>query len=309
MTAYRIGIDMGGTAIKLALLDERLRILWETTVDNRPRGTPRVLVERIAGALRGRLTGVRSVGLGVAGDIDAERGIVRFSPNLGLHDAPLGPLLKKALKKPVSVHNDAKAAAWGIFKTQVPARVRHVVVLTLGTGVGGGIILNGKLHLGATGSAGEVGHMVIVPGGRPCHCGSRGCLEAYVGGVYLVREARSILASGRGKIIRRLAGGNPLNITPRLLNQAARRGDPAARRLWREAGAKLGLGISNLVNVLNPERVVLTGGLAAAHPLFLPAALKTARKAAFKAPFRAVTITIAQRARNIGVVGAALLAD
>ena len=300
---------MGGTAVKMALVDQRLKILWSETLDNRARVSPKALARKLAGALKNHLKGVESVGFAVAGDIDCARGLVRFSPNLGLKNAPLGPLLKKLLKRPVIVDNDANAAAWGIYKTQVSPRIKDVIVATLGTGVGGGLIVNGRLHRGATGSAGEIGHMVLVPGGRPCHCGNRGCLEAYVGGTYLVREALARIRRGQGSLTWRLAQRKPAEVTPLLLNWAARRGDPMAQSLWQEAGERLGQALASLINAFNPELIVLCGGLARAHGLFLPATRKAIRDTAFKTPARAARIRVAADAGHIGMIGAALLAE
>jgi glucokinase len=305
----KMGVDMGGTAIKMAVLDERLRVLWSTVLDNRIQVPLNVLAKRLAGVLKGRLSGVKSVGFGVAGDIDSSKGLVRFSPNLGLKNAPLGNWLKKYLCRAVVIDNDANAAAWGIYKTQVSPKIKNVIVATLGTGVGGGLILDGKLYRGITGSAGEIGHIILVPGGRLCHCGNRGCLETYVGGTYLVREALVRIRRGEGSLIRRLAQGRAERVTPLLLNQAARRGDPMARSLWKEAGEKLGQGLAGLINVLNPELIVLCGGMASAQNLFLPAARKVISQAAFKTPARAVQIKVAAEASRIGVIGAALLAE
>src|SRR5262249_16501476 len=142
------------------------------------------------------------VGVGVAGDIDSKRGVVRDSPNLGWKNVPLGSLLQKKLKSPVIVENDANAAAWGFYKTQAPKSVQNLIVMTLGSGVGGGIIINGKLISGATGSAGEVGHMTIDEKGPLCNCGNNGCLETYVGGPHLVGKVLSALNSGQQSSLR-----------------------------------------------------------------------------------------------------------
>lgn len=196
--SYRLGIDLGGTSAKIGLVDARQRILREGSVPTAGFPHAAALVERIARVCRDVLNGKKAsrVGVGVAGDIDFTRGIVRVSPNLGWRNVPLRALLQKRMRVPVVIDNDANVAAWGLYKTETPRNVRHMIVMTLGTGVGGGIILDGRVHRGATGSAGEVGHMTIDENGPLCNCGNRGCLETYVGGPHIVRKVRRALEAG-----------------------------------------------------------------------------------------------------------------
>jgi glucokinase len=169
------------------------------------------------------------------------------------------------------------------------------VCLTLGTGIGGGLIVHGRLDRGASGSAGEIGHMTIVPDGRRCACGSRGCLETLIGSSAVVREGRAALRRGSSRL------------TPELLSRAARAGDRAARQVWVRFGEWLGIGVANLVNLLNPDRVVIGGGIARAWPLFYPSLARTVRARAMEVPARAARIVRGQLGDQAGIIGGAVL--
>ena len=177
---------------------------------------------------------------------------------------------------------------------------RNLVVLTLGTGVGGGLVLDGKLYRGASGAAGELGHMVVEAGGDPCVCGNRGCLEEYMGGAALVRWARREYEKKQ-----RIPG----LLNPRVLEDRARAGDPVARAAWRRAARALGVALANLLNIFNPDTILLTGGIANGAPLFLPQALREMSSRAFETHRRAARIRVVHRGGELGVVGAAFLVE
>lgn len=309
LTSYRLGIDLGGTSAKIAIVTGRSRIVREASVTTAGQPRPAAVVDAIAAAARSLVAGVKiaGVGVGVAGDIDFRRGLIRVSPNLGWRNVPLAALLKKRLKRNVIVDNDANVAAWGLFKTQAPAGVSNMIAVTLGTGVGGGVVIDGKLHRGATGTAGEIGHMTMVPEGRPCNCGNRGCLETYAGGFYIVRHVRERLAAGDASSLRKLFDTDPDQISPLSIYQAAKKGDSFARGIWAEAGAVLGTALGGLVYVLNPERVVLTGGVAQAKDFLLAPIRRIWRARAFRVPMRAAKVVVAENTAHIGVIGASLL--
>jgi glucokinase len=233
--------------------------------------------------------------------------VVRISPNLGWRQVPLKKLLEKELGCTVIVDNDANVAAWGLYKTQISSSVKDMIVMTLGTGVGGGIIVNGELHRGVTGSAGEVGHMNISETGPLCNCGNYGCLETYVGGPHIVRKVRKALGRGERSRLQKLFKEDPDQITPHEVAKAARAGDAFARSIWDGVGHALGLAIGDLVYILNPELIVFTGGIALAKGLILKPLWKTLRKRSFKTPIAAVKIRVAEDASHIGVIGASLL--
>lgn len=307
--SFRLGIDIGGTSAKIGLVSPTKRIVVDESVPTSGLPTGPALADAMAAVCKRLAAGkkVAGVGVGVAGDIDSDRGVVRISPNLNWNRVPLKALLEKRLKLPVKVDNDAKAAAWGLYNTQIPKTIRHLIVMTLGTGVGGGIILNGQLHRGATGSAGEVGHMNIDANGPPCACGLRGCLETYVGRPHLEKKVRTALGHGERSSLLEIYRNNPEDITPLAIARAAEEGDAYALSVWRDVGEALGMAVGDLIYLLNPQMICFTGGVAQAKDLYLAPLLATLRKRPFTTPVDAVKIKVAPQAAHIGVVGASLL--
>jgi glucokinase len=306
---FRLGIDLGATSAKIALVSGVSRIVQEGSVPTAGFPKPAELARSMAEVCRklAATRRVKKVGVGVAGDIDSAHGIVRIGPNLGWKNVPLKKLLQARLKWPVDVENDAKAAAWGLYKTQIPARIKHLIVMTLGTGVGGGIIIDGKLHRGATGSAGEVGHMNIDENGPLCNCGLRGCLETYVGGPHIVKRVRGDLERGQKSALRAVFDADPDDLSPLVIAQAAQKGDAYALSVWRDVGHALGVAVGDLIYLLNPEMICFTGGIAQAKSLFLKPLREKLRERTFTTPINAVQLSVAAQAAHIGVVGAALL--
>ena len=295
-----VGVDVGGTFTKLAAV-RRGRLAGRGVFPTSPQFGPRRFLDRLAAEVRrlARSAGVplAGAGVGIAGDVDGGRGLLRYSPNLeGWENVRLSRPLSRALGCRVVVENDANVAAWGLYVLELRRRVRHMLAVTLGTGVGGGLVIDGRLHSGAWGTAGEIGHTTVFPDGDPCPCGARGHLEAYAGGRGLVR--RFFELSGRG--------GESL--TPEALASLARRGDPHAIEVWRSAGEALGLAVANAAFLVNPETVVLTGGVARARDLFLPALRKALSKGSFTTPVKRLKIRVSRRA-DPGAFGAAVLAS
>jgi len=241
-----------------------------------------------------------------------ETGLVLNAPNLGWRDVPLGAMLAHALGAPVRVMNDLSAAAWGEARFGAARGVRDVLVVFAGTGIGSGIVVGGRLHEGARGVAGEIGHVKVRPPRseeppRRCGCGSVGCLEAYAGGANVAARVRSEAASGVATRIVDLAGGDASRITAAHVEQACKAGDVYARRLWDEVGELIGTAVANAVTLLNPERLVLGGGMLRGSPTLreiveFHVSTVTSRTAA-----AALTIVDAERGDEAGVVGAALL--
>ncbi len=273
---YVIALDVGGTNMRAALVTGRGRILFSTREPTKSAGSRRELIDQIA-----RLVAqcsehskhrVSAVGIGFPGPLNAEEGFILSPPNLpALKQTPLKKILVKRLRLPVFVENDANAAALGEYRFGVGKGAHSLVCLTLGTGIGGGIILNGEIWHGAGGVAGEAGHIKIVPGGRKCGCGGRGCLEQYASATGLVRTAKDRLRKNRKSLILKLAGGKPAGITALTIFRAAGRGDALAVEVLRGAAGMLALAIANILSFLNPEIVVIGGGLAnAGKYLFQP---------------------------------------
>jgi glucokinase len=267
-----IGVDVGGTKIAAGVVDERGVVLAEQRVESPARDAH--AIEDAIATLVARLRAeheVAAVGVGAAGYVDRTRSVVLFAPNLAWRDVALRADLEARIGLPVVVENDANAAAWGEFAFGAGEDIDDLLLLTVGTGVGGGIVLDGHLHRGAFGVAAEVGHLRIVPDGRLCGCGNHGCFEQYASGTALVRGARDE-AIGGSLLARDLldrAGGDPARITGPLITAAARDGDPFAVAQLATLGRWLGEGLASLADVLDPAVAVIGGGVSAAGDLLL----------------------------------------
>ena len=303
-----IGIDIGGTNTKLVVVNRAGKLLAQDRFKTEAEKGPRAFLKRLGAAVdslrRDYGRQLVSIGMGAAGDVDPERGVLRFAPNLRWENVSLTGPLEKLTKLPCFMENDANMAAWGAYEIELKRKYEDVLTLTLGTGIGSGMILGGKLYHGATGTAGEAGHMKIEPGGRLCGCGGRGCLEAYCGSRAIMARARELITNEAAMIKRYAAPGKERFNTICLTNAAAA-GNPAARRIWEETGTFLGRGLASLILVLNPGCVVLTGGVSRARKWFLPAMKKVLREQQLKTPFSRVKIRISDDA-DLGSHGAAL---
>jgi glucokinase len=267
-----VGVDVGGTKIAGGVVDERGRILATAR-----RESPATDTDAIGANVADLVAELRSahditaVGVGAAGFVDSTRSLVMFAPNLAWRDEPLRADLEKRIGLPVVIENDANAAAWGEFTFGAGEDATDSLLITVGTGVGGGIVLNGELHRGAFGVAAEIGHLRVVPDGRLCGCGNHGCWEQYASGTALVRDTREQAA--RGSLIARSlldrAGGEVSAITGPLITEAAREGDPFAIEQLAALGKWLGEGIATLTAVLDPAVVVIGGGVSEAGDLLL----------------------------------------
>jgi glucokinase len=266
------GIDVGGTKIAGGGVEDAGTILEELRVESPATDVHAIeeAIEKLVTELRTRHD-IAAVGVGAAGYIDRTRSVVLFAPNLAWRDLDLKADLERQLDLPVVVENDANAAAWGEFQFGAGHDVDDLLLVTVGTGVGGGVVLDGSLYRGAFGVGAEIGHMRVVPDGIRCGCGNRGCFEMYGSGTALVREARAAAAAGSllaADLIER-AGGDPARITGPLITDAARDGDTFALEHLAELGRWLGEGIASLTAVLDPAVVVIGGGVSAADELLL----------------------------------------
>ena len=307
-----IGVDVGGTKIAAAVVDEDGAILEQSRVES-PATETSAMGDAIAGLVQdlGARHAVDRVGVGAAGYVDADRSTVRFSPNLAWRDVDLRADLTARIDLPVVIENDANAAAWGEFRFGAGADVDDFLMVTVGTGVGGGVVLGGALQRGAFGSAAEIGHLRVVPHGRPCGCGQRGCLEQYASGSALVRRVREDVAAlvpGSETLLER-AGGDPRAIDGPLITSAAQDGDPYATGRLAALGAWLGQGVASLAAVLDPAAVVVGGGVSEAGDLLLaPMREAFLEHLSVRAYRPAAEIRLAELGNGAGVVGAADLA-
>ncbi|HVN50481.1 MAG TPA: ROK family protein [Acidimicrobiales bacterium] len=311
------GVDVGGTKILGRVLDpdDARRTLVEVRADT-PRGADAIgaaLVE-VVGDLRAALEraghgDLRAVGIGIAGLVD-RGGVLRFAPNLpGVVGFDVGAALRAATGLAVVVDNDANCATVAEHRVGAGSGADDLVLVTLGTGIGGGLIAGGALQRGAAGFAGEPGHMVVDPHGPPCPCGRRGCWERYASGSGLGRLARDAAHAGRADAIVALAGGDPEEVRGEHVTSAAADGDPDALAVLREFAWWVALGVSNLENVLDPEVVVIGGGLADAGELLLGPTREAYATLVLGYEYRPpVRIVAAALGADAGAIGAGLRA-
>jgi glucokinase len=266
------GVDVGGTRIRGGVVDESGTVLEELEVESPATDAPAIVgtIARLVAELAARHD-VAAVGVGAAGYIDGSRSVVRFAPNLAWRDLDLRAALESRVGLPVVVENDANAAAWGEFRHGAGADVDDLLLVTVGTGVGGGVVIRGRLHRGAFGVAGEIGHVRVVPDGIPCGCGNLGCLESYGSGTALVREARAAARGGPApaRSLLERAGGSAAGITGPMITACAREGDAFSVAQLARVGTWLGEGIASLAAVLDPAAVVVGGGVSAAGDLLM----------------------------------------
>ncbi len=307
-----IGVDVGGTKVAAGVVDESGTVLARTrrpTPSTSPDDVEKTIAEVVA-ELRADHE-VVAVGIGAAGFIDAERATVLFAPNLAWRDEPLRAEVSGLVDLPVVVENDANAMAWGEYRFGAGQGETNLVCVTVGTGIGGGIVLDGRLYRGASGIAAEVGHTQRVPDGRRCGCGLRGCWEQYCSGRALLHEAREIADVHKAYAARllELGGGRPEGIEAEHVTVAAREGDPAALDCFAEVGRALGQGLADLLAVLDPGRFVVGGGVADAGELLLAPAREAFAAQVTGAGHRPLPeIVLAHLGNDAGLVGAADLA-
>jgi glucokinase len=304
-----VGVDVGGTKIAAGVVDESGAVLEEARRRS-PATDKDAMEEAIAAAVAALAERyeVDAVGIGAAGFVDAGRSTVLIAPNLAWRDEPLKADLERRTGLPVVVENDANAAAWGEFQYGAGHDVDDLLLVTVGTGVGGGLVLDGGLYRGAFGIAAEIGHMRVVPDGRECGCGRRGCWEQYASGTALTRSVHEDAHGGstKAEALLELAGGDADDITGQMVTQAARDGDPYAQEKVDELGRWLGEGIATLAAILDPATVALGGGVADAGDLLLTPVLEAFRATLTGREHRPeLEIRKAQLGNKAGLIGAA----
>ncbi|MBG6084678.1 ROK family protein [Zhihengliuella flava] len=309
---FAIGIDIGGTKIAAGLVDAQGRIV-AAAKHQTPRHDPAAVEAAVAAVVAevGHDAADAPVGVGAAGWMNAEGTEVLFSPHLAWRNEPLQERLERTLDRPVILTNDADAAAIAEHRFGAARGESHLVLLTLGTGIGGAIVINGELRRGRFGVAGEFGHQTIVPEGHRCACGNRGCWEQYASGNALGREGRTLVAakSPVAYALREAVGDDPEQVTGALVTRLAAAGDPACRDLIVEMGGWLGLGLANLAAVLDPGTFVIGGGLGAASDELIATADARYRASLSGRGYRPyASVVRAQLGADAGLIGAADLA-
>jgi glucokinase len=306
-----IGLDIGGTKIAGGVVAGDGTVLDLVEVPTPATGDAVETLEvlrKIIDSLRYHHPAVEAVGAGAAGMVEWPSGNIRWAPNNAYRELPLRQLLAEETGLPAVVDNDANVAAWAEVRHGAAAGYGHVAVLTVGTGIGAGIVLGGQLQRGHSGLGGEIGHIIVTPDGSRCGCGNTGCLEAMASGTALGRAGREAAAADPGGIMATLAGGAE-KVTGQVVFGAARRGDRTARELFGHLGYWLGVGIASVVNLLDIERVVIGGGLVTAGELLLAPARESFSRFLFGRARRPIPEIVAARfGPDAGVVGAAALA-
>ena len=311
-----LGVDLGGTKILTAVTNPQGKILSrDHSITPAQKGHEAVIqailesAHRALGQADVAISNLIVVGVGAPGLLNPEAGILYTSPNLpGWRDVPLRDAIQEKLGKQTFLINDANAAALGEFNFGAARGTRNFIYITVSTGIGGGIVINGKIYSGAIGVAGEVGHMTIDDDGPICNCGSRGCWETLASGTALAREARYRIGEGVKTSILEYAKGDVGKVTAQVVQDAAEGGDSLAKELIGRTGYYLGVGLANLINIFNPELIVIGGGLSNIGDMLFGPAFKVAGERAYKQAFQAVRFTSAELGRNSGVLGAAVFA-
>ncbi|HKG52377.1 MAG TPA: ROK family glucokinase [Actinomycetales bacterium] len=307
-----IGVDVGGTKIAAGVVDEEGRLL-EVTRRETSATDPEKIETSIADAVRElrQHHDVTAIGVAAAGFVDTDNGIVLFAPNIAWRDEPLRADLGPRVGLPVVVENDANAAAWGEFRFGPARDVDDMVLITVGTGLGGGVVVDGRLLRGHVGVAGELGHVRMVPDGIRCGCGNRGCWEQYASGNALQREARTVASSESpyGARLRELASGDPDRLLGRMVTEAAMEGDAAAVELLGDLGRWLGEGMAQIAAVLDPALFVVGGGVVEAGDLLIePARVALGRTLTARTHRPDIPVVPATLGNEAGMIGAADLA-
>ena len=314
MAIAAVGVDLGGTKIAAALVDESGNMLRSsrvaTDVDAGPQGVLeqiRELVENLKNDSSAQIVGV---GVGVAGQIEIGSGVVRFAPNLDWHDVPFQSQLSSACNLPVVITNDVRAITWGEWLFGAGKGCDDLICAFIGTGIGGGVVINGKMVNGCSNTAGEIGHITVDLDGPKCTCGSKGCMEALAGGWGIAREARQAVSAdpAAGANLLQMADGEQEKITAKTVAEAYKGGDKLAQKLIGEARRALVAGMTSLVNAFNPCRLILGGGVIDGLPELVGFVEKGVRDRALDAATSSLQVVTAELGDDAGVIGAAALA-
>jgi glucokinase len=312
-----IGVDLGGTKILSGVFNNSLECIATSKLSTKSqRGVDKV-IERIARCVQDSvdeadlsLKQVTGIGIGAPGSVDFESGTIVFAPNLeGWKDVPLKKELEKLLGVPVFVENDCNIAVLGVHVVELKGKPRNVVGIFVGTGIGGGIIINGELYSGFTHAAGEIGHMILDINGPKCGCGNKGCFEALASRTAIFQQIKAGIKEGEKTLLTDMLGDDLGDLRSGDLRKAIRRGDKFVGRVVDGAAEYIGMATSNLINLLNPEVVVIGGGvMEALQDEMMSVIVETAKDCAMAGTMKGVEIVASKLGDNAGITGAAVLA-
>ena len=310
-----IGVDIGGTFVKVFVMNEYGEIFRQEKMETDYSKGSQFFLQQLAdyiNRIQQEFAGQKvAVAVGAPGDVDNQNGILRYNPNLKFKDVadwPMARILKDLTGILPAVANDATLAAWGVYEKELNRKGNNVLVVTLGTGVGGGLIINRELYQGSNGTAGEIGHTKIADTrtGPLCGCGAHGCLEAFVGTIGIKRRVwQAVEEQPQSTLAQMVRQEKDFKIE--LVSRAAEKGCPAALKVWQDTGFYLGIGIANVVLTLDIDTVVLAGGVSRAATYFMPALKQVLENQQIKTPFKRLTLLTSTHP-NIGGIGAAMYA-
>jgi glucokinase len=313
---YVVGVDIGGTKIYAGVFNSGMECIGTARVSTKAQRGTEPVIERIARCVRDAvdecdltMEHVRGIGAGAPGAVDPESGKVIFAPNLDWKDVPLKKALEKELDLPVFVENDCNICALGVYEVELNAKPRNVLGIFIGTGIGGGLILDGELFAGFNKTAGELGHMVLLAGGPKCSCGNNGCFEALASRTAIFRQIKSAVEEGQKTILTDMLGPKLEDLRSGDLRKAIRRGDKFVARIVEQAAEYTGIAVANLINLLSPEVVVLGGGvIEALEDEMMGIITETAMKRALAGTAKGIEIIPSKLGDEAGIFGGAVLA-
>ncbi|MBR6723420.1 ROK family protein [bacterium] len=312
----RIGIDVGGTNVKIALVDGEGKIIYSNSVPTYAQMGYEYTVNNIKQAIKDLMKetnteskDIQGIGFDFPGQVDCKTGVVKLAPNIpGWVNVPIAQMIEEEFHIPTRIDNDVRCAALGELKFGAGRGCENFVCITVGTGIGSGLVINGKVVRGAANAAGELGHIKLqMEDGPLCGCGDSGCLEAFASGPSIVAMAQEYLKGGKSAKFRELAGDG--EITPYIVAKAAEAGDPVAKRIFEKMGYYIGMGLTSVINLLNPEKIIIGGGVAECGDLLLDPIRRTINDRAMKVQRESVEIVPAELGNSAGVIGASMLVE
>lgn len=312
---YYLGIDLGGTNIAAGIVNEEMKLVYKTSIPTEAKSGAETIIKRMAEVANKAIEGagitvqdVKSIGIGSPGSIDSENGVVIYANNLDFYDLPMAEMLGKYFPGlPIYIENDANVAAWAEAKCGAAAGVRDSVTITLGTGVGGGMVIIGKLYSGFNHAGAEMGHIVIKEGGRPCTCGRKGCWEAYASVTGLIKTTREHMEKNPDSLMWKIAGSLE-NVNGLTSFDAMRKGDEEAQKVVDEYLHSVATGLVDIINILQPEVICIGGGISKEGDYLLKPLKEHAEREMYARYNKVRTeIRIAKLGNDAGIIGAALL--
>ena len=316
--AKRIGIDVGGTNVKIALVDENGKIIYSNSVPTYAKMGYEYTVNNIKQAIKDLMNetetqpkDIQGIGFDFPGQVDYKTGVVKLAPNIpGWVNVPIAQMIEEEFHIPTKIDNDVRCAALGEMLFGAGRGCENFVCITVGTGIGSGLVVNGQIVRGASNAAGELGHIKLqMKDGPICGCGDTGCLEAFASGPSIVAMAQDYIKGGKSTKFREMAAAEGGEITPYMVAKAAEAGDPVAKRIFEIVGEYIGIGLTSVINLLNPEKVIIGGGVAEAGDLLFNPIRKTIKERAMVVAGEAVEIVPAQLGNSAGVIGASMLVE